>query len=192
MKRIILVSAILFTFGCGVKKGTTVTKTKTTTNPEQIVPLLRSDVIDKKGNVKITPPEMEQKAVFNSDEVKLVRITKKKTSEVDDDGVSLDTIRTKREVKIIPEGTEGRIIKTGKNYVRVLFSSIDPYLYVDYYTNSKGGYYYLSPRDGKKKFYKETGKNYQIYSDVGSKLEHRKELSRKNQNIKFKAEGYRG
>ncbi len=192
MKKIIVLAAILFTFGCGVKKGTTVTKTKTTSNPEEIVPLTRSNVIDKNGNVKITPPEMEQKAVFNSDEIKLVRMVKKKTSEVDDDGVSLDTIRTKREVKIIPEGTEGRIIKTGKNYVRVLFSSIDPYLYVDYYTNSKSGYYYLSPRDGRKKFYKETGKNYQIYSDVGSKLNHKKELARKNKNTKFKAEGYKG
>lgn len=192
MKKIIVLTAILFTFGCGVKKGTTVTKTKTSSNPEEIVPLMRSNVIDKYGNVKITDVELELKAVFNSDEIKLVRMTKKKTSEVDDEGVSLDTIRPKREVKTIPEGTEGRIIEVGKNYVRVLFSSIDPYLYVDYYTNSKGGYYYLSPRDGRKKFYKETGKNYHIYSDVGSKLNHKVKLARKNQNIKFKAEGYRG
>ncbi len=190
MKKIIVLSAILFTFGCGVKKGTTVTKTKTTSNPEEIVPLIKSNVIDKDGNVKITPPELEQKAVFNSDEIKLVRMTKVKTGEIDDDGTSLDTFRTKREVVTIPEGTEGRIIEAHRNYVRVLFSAINPYLYVDYYTN--GSYYYLSPRDGKKKFYKETGKNYHIYSDVGSKLNHKVKLVRKNQNIKFKAEGYKG
>ncbi|MCC6324006.1 hypothetical protein IT400_04425 [Candidatus Nomurabacteria bacterium] len=185
----VLAIMILLDSGCSSKTTTTRNKTVTTTQKEKILPLRRSDVYGKKGNRLLTPSEMLDKPVFNSDEIKIdCRVGKRIVT--DEDGTSVDSTKIKAQIKTIPEGTEGRIIELKGKKATVLFSYVDADLYVNYYMGKD--YWYLHPRDGRTMYYKDLGMRCPVYSEVGSKLNHKKKVVRKKKIEKTRAEGYQG